>query len=231
MPNKVLNYFRRNLPDAQYADLFGPTEITDICTYYVVNREFADNDPLPIGRPCRNIDAFILSSEDELIEEEGRIGELCIRGTCLAMGYYNNPEMTRKVFVQNPLNRLFEEKIYRTGDLVHYNGYGEFEYDGRKDFQIKHLGYRIELGEIETAVLALPGIHNGCVLYDDGKKEIVLFYHGEKTADKGYIRRQLIDILPKYMLPTVFICLNELPYNDNGKIDRKRLKEEYIIRN
>ncbi|MCI8791859.1 MAG: amino acid adenylation domain-containing protein [Eubacterium sp.] len=231
MPNKVLNYFRRNLPDAQYADLFGPTEITDICTYYVVNREFADNDPLPIGHPCRNIDAFILSSEDELIEEEGRIGELCIRGTCLAMGYYNNPEMTRKVFVQNPLNRLFEEKIYRTGDLVHYNQYGEFEYDGRKDFQIKHLGYRIELGEIETAVLALPGIHNGCVLYDDGKKEIVLFYHGEKTADKGYIRRQLIDILPKYMLPTVFICLNELPYNDNGKIDRKRLKEEYIIRN
>ena len=80
-------------------------------------------------------------------------------------------------------------------------------------------------------MLALPGIHNGCVLYDDGKKEIVLFYHGEKTADKGYIRRQLIDILPKYMLPTVFICLNELPYNDNGKIDRKRLKEEYIIRN
>lgn len=228
MPNKCLNYFRKNLPNVQYADLFGPTEITDICTYYIVNRDFKDNEPLPIGKPCKNIDAFILSDDNELIENEGMIGELCIRGTCLAMGYYNNIELTREVFVQNPLNHIFEEKIYRTGDLVHYNQYGEFEYDGRKDFQIKHMGYRIELGEIETATLALPGIHNGCVLYDDEKKEIALFYQGENHADKSYIRKKLIDILPKYMLPTLFIQLDELPYNDNGKIDRRQLKEKYL---
>lgn len=228
MPNKCLNYFRRNLPDAQYADLFGPTEITDICTYYIVNRDFEDHDSLPIGVPCKNIDAFILSEQNELIEEEGVIGELCVRGTCLAQGYYNNSEMTKRVFVQNPLNTIFEEKIYRTGDLVHYNQYGEFEYDGRKDFQIKHMGYRIELGEIETAALALPGIHNGCVLYDNEKKEIAFFYQSEENVDKSYIRKHLLDILPKYMLPTIFVHMDELPYNDNGKIDRRILKENYL---
>lgn len=228
MPNKVLNYFRRNLPNAMYANLFGPTELTDICTYYIVNREFADNDPLPIGYPCKNIDAFILSEEDKLVTEQGVVGELCVRGTCLAMGYYKNPEITEKAFVKNPLNDYFYEKIYRTGDLVHYNSYGEFEYDGRKDFQIKHMGYRIELGEIETALLAIENIYNGCVLYDNVNEEIVAIYVAKEEVDKRYIRKELISILPKYMIPTKYIALDEMPYNDNGKIDRKQLSKLYM---
>ena len=146
-------------------------EITVDCTYYIVDRDFADSDPLPIGIPCPNTGILVLDG-DKLVTEAGQIGELCVRGTSLALGYWNNPGKTAEVFIQNPLNNRYPEKIYCTGDLVHYNERGEIMYDGRKDFQIKHMGYRIELGEIETAALGLEVIKDACVLYDNLKKEI-----------------------------------------------------------
>ena len=92
MPNKQLNVWRKTYPDALFANLYGPTEITDVCTYYIVNRPFADEDPLPIGFACRNTDIMVLNDKDELVVNQGEKGELCIRGTCLSLGYYNNPE-------------------------------------------------------------------------------------------------------------------------------------------
>ena len=151
MPNKQLNIWRKFLPNVTYANLYGPTEITDACTYYIVDREFSDDEPLPIGIPMSNTDILVLNDEDKLVTDD-EVGELCVRGTSLAMGYYNNPEKTRSAFVQNPLNKAVPEIIYRTGDLVRYNEYREIIYISRKDFQIKHLGHRIELGEIETAI-------------------------------------------------------------------------------
>jgi amino acid adenylation domain-containing protein len=225
-PTKQLNMWRRALPHVEFVNLYGPTEITVDCTYYVVDRDFKDDAPIPIGSPCRNSDVFILNDENRLAKP-GEIGELCVRGSSLAMGYYNNPEQTSKAFVQNPLNSAYPELIYRTGDLVHTNERGEIMFDGRKDFQIKHQGYRIELAEIETAVQALDAIDNACVLYNKSKKSIILIFESNREVNSKILRTQLQERLPKYMFPTVFIEVEEMPRNSNGKIDRQVLSSQY----
>ena len=222
MPNKQLNIWRKFLPDVLYANLYGPTEITDACTYYIVDREFSDDEPLPIGIPMANTDIIVLNDRNELVAGD-EVGELCVRGTSLSMGYYNNPEKTKEAFVQNPLNPYVPEIIYRTGDLVKYNEYGEIVYLSRKDFQIKHLGHRIELGEIETAVSSLEEIALCCCLYDEKHQKIVLFI--EEELDKAYINEQISKLVPEYMLPNKVITLEKMPINANGKIDRVKLKE------
>jgi amino acid adenylation domain-containing protein len=222
-PMKQLNRWRLALPGAMFVNLYGPIEITVDCTYFVLDREFADDEGLPIGFPCRNTDILILNGEDRPCAVEER-GELCVRGGSLAMGYWNDPEKTAKAFVQNPLNTRYPELIYRTGDQVYRNRRGEIMFVGRLDFQIKHMGYRIELPEIEYQILAIEQIDNACVLYHKGKKEITLFY---ETKDEDLspvaIRQKLSQVFPKYMLPTVFHRMKELPRNPNGKIDRNGL--------
>lgn len=222
MPNKQLNVWRKFLPNVLYANLYGPTEITDACTYYVVDREFSDDEPLPIGIPMANTDILVLNDKNEPVKGD-EVGELCVRGTSLSMGYYNNPEKTKEAFVQNPLNPYVPEMIYRTGDLVKYNEHGEIVYLSRKDFQIKHMGHRIELGEIETAVSSLEEIALCCCLYDEKHQKIVLFI--EEELDKAYINEHISRLVPEYMLPNKVITLEKMPINANGKIDRVRLKE------
>lgn len=222
MPNKQLNIWRKNLPDALFANLYGPTE-TDVCTCYIVDREFADDDPLPIGFPIHDTEILVLDEEDHPVTEPGRLGELCARGACLSSGYYNNPERTRMAFVQNPCITSHEDKIYRTGDLVRYNEYGELVYAGRKDFQVKHLGHRIELGEIENAVSALPGIGACCCLYDTEKSKIVLIIEGNYT--KEAMNEKLKGAVPDYMIPGKLICMEHMPLSANGKVDRVKLRE------
>ena len=226
MPNKQLNYWRKHLPNCLYANLYGPTEITVICIYYIVDRDFTDEEPLPIGVPCENTGILLLDENDNLVVECGVRGEICVRGASLSHGYWNNAQKTAEVFCQNPLNPHYPEKIYRTGDLAHYNDRGEIMFDGRKDFQIKHLGHRIELGEIETASSSLNGLKTVSADYDNIKQEIVLFFSGE--VDEKELRLFLLNQLPKYMAPTRFIKLDKFPYNDNGKIDRKMLKSKFI---
>lgn len=223
MPNKQLNIWRHYLPEVVYANLYGPTEITDACTCYIVDREFADGEPLPIGIPMKNIEVIVVDEQDQIITERDRLGELCVRGTGVAMGYYNNPEKTREVFVQNPLNFMYDEKIYRTGDLVYYNEYGELVYVSRKDFQIKHMGHRIELGEIETAVSSFPEISLCCCLYDSKRSRVVLFI--DHDLSKKTVKERLEKMIPEYMIPGKIIYKDDMPLNTNGKIDRVKLKE------
>ena len=228
MPVKYLNVWRKYLPDVLYANLYGPTEITDACTCYIVDREFDDTDSLPIGKPMRNTDILVLNDKDQPVGQ-GEKGELCVRGTGLSVGYYQCPEKTREAFVQNPLNPYYPEMIYRTGDVVYYNDRGELIYVCRKDNQIKHMGFRIELGEIETAAASLSGIDNCCCLYDSRRSRIVLFTetHEEALTDKS-ILNELGGMLPRYMLPGRICRLDHFPYNLNGKIDRVKLKESYF---
>lgn len=221
-PTKHLNYWRRHLPKALFANLYGPIEITVACTCYIVDRDFSDDEKLPVGFPCRNTDILILNDDNHLAKDD-ESGEICVRGSSLALGYYHNPERTAKGFVQNPLNPHYPELIYRTGDSGYRNERGEIMLLGRKDFQVKHLGYRIELGEIEHAVLQHSGIRNCCVAYDHHKKEIVLFYECDNELPSADIRKHLSPLLPKYMLPTVFRWLELMPRNPNGKIDRASL--------
>lgn len=222
MPNKQLNMWRKSIPDSVYANLYGPTEITVDCTYYIVDREFADDEPLPIGTAVKNTDILVLNKDDEAVTV-GEIGELCVRGTSISRGYYNNLEKTKNSFVQNPLNNRYIEYIYRTGDLVKYNEYGELLYISRKDFQIKHMGHRIELGEIETIVSGIDRVEQCCCIYDDTKNQIVLFSTG--NADKEQIINTVKMTLPKYMTPGKVVILETMPINANGKIDRKKLQE------
>jgi D-alanine--poly(phosphoribitol) ligase subunit 1 len=221
-PTKHLNYWRRHLPGAMFVNLYGPIEITVACTYYIVDREISDDDKLPVGLPCRNTEILILNDQNQAAKVD-EPGEICVRGSSLALGYWNNAERTAKCFVQNPLNPHYPELIYRTGDSGYWNDRGEIMFLGRKDFQIKHLGYRIELGEIEHAVLQVDGIRNCCVVYDQNKKEITLFYECDKEHAPAALREKLSASLPKYMLPTVFNRMDQMPRNPNGKIDRAKL--------
>lgn len=223
-PTKQFNYWKSSLNNVLFANLYGPIEITLDCTYFIVNRDIPDDEPLPIGFACRNTDVLILNDEDELVKK-GEEGELCVRGTSLAMGYYNNPEKTALAFVQNPLNASYPEIIYRTGDIVSVNNKDEIIFKGRKDSLIKHLGYRIELGEIEHVIVnTLKIAKNGCVVYNVNKKEINLFYEAENEISVVEFRKELTKVLPKYMIPTMYNFMEELPRNTNGKIDRLFLK-------
>lgn len=224
MPAKQLNVWRKMLPDALYANLFGPTETTDICCYYVLGREIADTESVPIGYACRNTDLLILD-EDDLPVSGHDIGELCVRGSILASGYYRNPEKTAEVFVQNPVNPDYPEIIYRTGDLVHVNERKELIYDSRKDFQIKHLGHRIELGEIEAVASGAEGVDRVCCLYHKEQKQIILFYTG--TAGEEILQSTIKSNLPVYMVPSKIKNVIVMPINANGKIDRIELGKEW----
>ena len=124
-------------------------------------------------------------SQNRRIEKTEEIirGEICVKGTCLAHGYFNNEEKTREAFVQNPLQNMYPERIYRTGDLGYYKG-GELYFASRKDYQIKHMGHRIELGEIETAVNAIDFVDAGCCIFDEKAEKILLCYQAQRNLIK-----------------------------------------------
>lgn len=226
MPMKHLNLWREYLPDVTYVNLYGPTEITCNCTYYVVDREFALDERLPIGKAFPNETVFLLDEENHLVEEEGKTGEICVSGTALALGYYNNWEQTNKAFVQNPLNTRFREPIYRTGDLAYYDKEKNLCFASRKDFQIKHMGHRIELGEVELAINKVPQIERCLCMYDEKKSKIVAFYQGD--INKRELYRELTVFLPEYMIPNAYRQVESMPLNKNGKIDRAKLKDLYL---
>ncbi len=222
MSTRHLNYWRSKLPDVMYVNMYGPTEITVDCTFYIVNREISDDESVPIGFPCKNSGVLILNDKDQLAKV-GELGELCVTGSSLALGYYNNKEKTDEVFVQNPLNKNYPEKMYRTGDIVYRNELDEIIYVCRNDFQIQHMGHRIELGEIEVAVMGLGFIENACVLYNSVKKEITLFFIANQNVNMKDLRIALVPKLPKYMIPTVCTQLEEMPLTANGKINRNEI--------
>ncbi|MFN8705234.1 MAG: amino acid adenylation domain-containing protein [Planctomyces sp.] len=226
-PTRQFNQWRAALTQAEFVNLYGPIEITVDCTFYRIQREFSDDEPLPIGFPCRNTEILILT-EDNRPAEVGSQGELCVKGSSLAMGYWNNPERTSAAFVQNPLQKCYPERIYRTGDVASLNQSGEIMFHGRRDYQIKHLGFRIELGDIENAVVSTGLVDAACVLYHAAKKEIHLFYESASPIPAVRFREQLSALLPKYMLPTAFTHRVAFPLNPNGKIDRLRLQTEML---
>ncbi len=223
-PIKQFNLWRAALPQARFINLYGPTETTGICCYYEVDREFGLDETLPIGRPFRNTEVILLD-ENGQVPPQGQQGEICIRGTRLTLGYYCNPEKTAEAFVQNPLNKLYPELIYRTGDLGRLNTRGELEFAGRKDFQIKHMGHRIELGEIEVITNMHGDVKSACCVFDNVKKKIILYYVGELTP--GEMSTYIKEKLPRYMVPNVIRQLDAMPLTPNGKIDRNLLKQWY----
>lgn len=221
---KELNIWRRALPQVQYVNLYGPTEVTVDCTYYPIRREFADSEPIPIGKACANMDVLLLEGDRPV--PPGEPGEICVRGTGLALGYYGDWERTAQAFVQNPLNPDYPDRLYRTGDIGVMDENGDILFLSRKDGQIKHLGYRIELGEIETALHGIPRVREAVCLFHQERDKLVCCYEGEITPDE--LAGELRDRLPRYMTPNLYHRLEEMPRTPNGKLDRARLRREYL---
>jgi len=221
MPCKYLKIWQQNLPDVRYVNQYGPTEATASCTYYIVKEQVEDETVLPIGVPYENYQILLLN-EDHTQTAPGQVGEICVAGPILALGYYGNPEKTAESFLQNPLNPNYRELIYKTGDLGRFREDGILEFHGRKDRQIKHMGHRIELGEIEATACQIPGIIECCALYQKEKELLYLFYSGEVTAKE--IAVHFRKVLPAFMVPRKTVNLDAVPHLSNGKVDMQTLK-------
>lgn len=218
-PIRQYHLWKEAVPQAQFFNLYGPTEATGMSCYYKVNRDFAPDDVMPIGRPFKNTEILLLDEEGK----PGDCGEILIRGTAVTLGYYNNKEKTDEVFIQNPLNPYYGDIVYKTGDIGKYNEYGELVFVSRKDYQIKHMGHRIELGEIEVHAGMIEAVRMSACIYDRENSKIILFYVGDTTSAE--IMGQLKDKLPRYMLPNRIEKLDRMPFTANGKINRMALKE------
>lgn len=223
-PAKQLELWRKALPEASFTNLYGPTEGTGMCCYYKVARAFAPDESIPIGRPFPNCEILLLTEEGKQAKA-GEEGEICIRGTAVTMGYYNDLARTAGAFVQNPLNTAYPEIIYKTGDIGRYGGDGELLFVSRRDYQIKHMGHRIELGEIETGVGMIEGVRIAACIYDAKRSKIVLYFVG--GLSDSALAAALKTKLPRYMLPGKIVRLDAMPFTANGKIDRIALKNLY----
>nr|WP_115801395.1 AMP-binding protein [Campylobacter jejuni] len=286
MPNKQLNIWRKHLPNALFSNLYGPTEITDVCSFYIINRTFKDEELLPIGKACKNTELLVFDENMNFISPKqiGIKGELFVRGTSLSLGYYNDKEKTKQAFIQNPLHDNYLDLLYKTGDIVSYNEFGELLCYGRADNQIKYMGHRIELGEIESVINSHTSVKNSACIFKNKiicfyesdyktgdivsynefgellcygradnqikymghrielgeiesvinshtsvknsacifKNKIICFYESDEEIDfKTFLKDKLLS----YMIPKNFIKIDKFKLNQNGKIDRKALKE------
>ena len=223
---KHLACWQEALPETVYINMYGPTETTVDCAAYVVDRVFEAGASLPIGHACANKQLLLIGEDGALIHQPNVPGELYMRGSGMALGYFRDWNKTTSAFVQNPCHNDYPDLVYRTGDLAQYDNDGLLIYLSRRDHQIKHMGYRIELGEVETAVQAVDGVNGAICFFDDERDRIVLCYEG--GPDRSGLIERLKDRLPKYMLPNIYIQKDRLPYTPNRKIDRVTLKEAYM---
>lgn len=226
MPLRSLKSLKKYLPDVMYVNLYGPTEITCNCTYHILDDAADYSGGIPIGRPFPNEDVFLLDEDNRLITAPACPGEICVRGTALALGYYSCPEQTALHFVPNPLNPHYPELIYRTGDLGKYGEQGELFFCGRKDFQIKYMGHRIELEEVERELGALDGVERCCCVFDEKKGRLKGFYTGSASPEE--IHSAMAASLPAFMIPGTLKKIDSFPLTKNGKTDRKKLAEGEI---
>ncbi len=218
MPIKQLRIWQEALPEATFVNLYGPSEITCNCLYFVVNRHFEEGESLPLGIAFDGRKVFLADDKGSLISGPDVMGEIIVIGESLAKGYYNNSPETDKKFKYLTIDG---EKLrcYFTGDLAYYDKNGQLFFAGRKDFQIKHMGHRIELEEIEHALNALPGVEKSCCFMNTKRNRLVGFYFG--NAAENEIKAGLKEKLPVYMIPHTIVKVDNMPLNKNGKTDRK----------
>jgi amino acid adenylation domain-containing protein/non-ribosomal peptide synthase protein (TIGR01720 family) len=201
---------------------YGPTE-TCYCTYYKLDKNRDYSAGIPIGRPLYNLTGFIVDQHNRLVPR-GVTGELCIAGPQVAKGYWNRPDLTAEKFTM--LNGNHQVRVYHTGDLCRYNEDGQLEYQGRIDFQVKLSGFRIELGEIDNCAARYQNI--GQVITQIKNNQLVLYYTSSEKIDNEALKSFMAESLAEYMVPAVFIQLDEMPMTPNGKIDRRKLPDPEV---
>ena len=223
MPANQLACWQEALPEAEFVNLYGPTEITCNCTYYPVQKVPGEGEKLPIGKAFPGRRVFLLNEEGGEIREPEQAGEICVAGESLSLGYYHNPAETEKSFQERIFPDGRKERYYRTGDLGFLGKDGNLYFSGRKDFQIKFNGHRIELEEIERLLDQMQGIEKSCCVTDHRKTCLAAFYMGKVMP--GEIRLWLKKRLPGYMVPRKIFQTEKLPLTKNGKTDRKALQK------
>jgi len=230
-PIKYLRKLVSAIPRADYFNLYGPTE-TNVCTYYKVRSEDLAPErtqPVPIGVACENVEVFAVDELGRLVKEPGIEGELWVRGSCVAQGYWGDQEKTAKGFVRNPFQPYFEEVAYRTGDIVTLDQDGvNWVYIGRRDHMIKSRGYRIELGEIEAALYGHAEVKEAAVvaLPDEligNRLKAFVVPSDRNSLNENELQTHLVNLLPRYMIPETIEFREELPKTSTGKIDRPLL--------
>ncbi len=229
MPTKTIMEWMKTYPNKTFVNLYGPAETTCESMYYPITEMPRDpNVPLFIGKACANTEVFALK-ENLTLAGPGEEGELYIRGSSNGMGYLNDPEKTDKKFILSPFNPFYRERIYGTGDMVRLGQDGNYEFIGRKDFQIKYMGYRIELGEIESVLNSQSHVvESAAIISGDAESEdnkIVAFIVLNAPESLTEIKEVLTAKLPHYMVPRVIHVLDSIPKNLHGKIDRGALKK------
>ncbi|MCL2378224.1 MAG: amino acid adenylation domain-containing protein [Defluviitaleaceae bacterium] len=225
LPAKHFNRWREALPGARFVHFYGPTEATGVAAFYIAEGSFEDGEAIPIGQPFSNTDILLLD-DNNAIPAANQPGEICIRGTCLSLGYYNDTAKTAAVFVQNPLSD-FPDTIYKTGDLGYRDERGQLFFISRRDHQIKHMGYRIELAEIEWVATRHPKIELACAVFDSVKSRIILYYTARETVEMADVKAYLKSTLPRYMMPYAIFPQQNLPLTPGGKFDRAGLLSQY----
>jgi len=229
-PMKYLRQLAEVSTASDLYNLYGPTE-TNVCTYYKVERErLAEFNTLPIGIACANTECFSVTPDGRLAKP-GEPGELYVRGPSVTNGYWADPEKTKKMVVPNHFEEHFEEKMYRTGDIVTVGDDGNYYFQGRRDSQIKSRGYRIELGEIESALLSHPDVREAAVLAipDEligNRIRAVVVPHVPGSLGVLQLQQYCASRVPKYMIPEIIDLCDELPKTSTGKIDRVKLATE-----
>ena len=227
-PTKYLRDLMMIIPHPEYYNLYGPTE-TNVITYYKLNRIPPDQEsPIPIGKACENMDVFAVKDDGALVIKPGEEGELFARGSCLAQGYWGDEGKTSRSFISNKLQTNFQDKIYKTGDIVTLDDEGNFLYKGRRDHMIKSRGYRIELGEIETVLYSNPDIKEVAVIavpdeFIGHRIQAFLVSHNGKELNSADIRKFCGKNLPRYMIPEEIEFRQSLPKTSTGKINKPAL--------
>jgi amino acid adenylation domain-containing protein len=230
-PLKYLRKLVEAVPQAAYYNLYGPTE-TNVCTYYRVQPEDLAPErtqPVPIGIACENTEVFAVNEGGQIVTGPGQEGELWVRGSCVAQGYWGNPEKTSQSFVRNGFQSHYDEIAYRTGDIVVLDEDGvNWRFAGRRDHMIKSRGYRIELGEIEAALYRHSAVKEAAVVAipDDlvgNRIKAFIVPLKESGLTITELHTHCRDHLPRYMVPEVIEFRNELPKTSTGKINRPLL--------
>lgn len=212
-------------PSIKIINGYGPTENTTFSTIYEINNANQDFERIPIGKAATGDTVYILNNELQPCKS-GEIGNIYVGGNGISEGYFNMPELTRKVFINNPLAVDKSEKIYLTGDLGYTDSNGDVIFIGRKDEQVKISGYRIELNSIKENAKKIDFVSQAeVILYNDNeKKTIVLFLVNDKyLKGKKEIKDELLKVMPKYMMPNEIIELAQIPYNTSGKPNKFEL--------
>ncbi len=224
LPPEVVSFWMEQLPEAQFTNMYGPTEITVDCTFHVLNA-VPGEEGVPIGKSRRNMEVFVRVADGSLTNAPGAEGEIAVRGKSVSYGYLNNPEKTAGSFVQNPDHDLYHDPIYLTGDYGRFAEDAVLFYLGRIDQQIKYMGNRIELGEIEAAIRKIDGVVDTAVVFHDDPNLDDKFIGALVVAEEVSVEEIgafLQNHLPVYMVPKKINTVADLPRTANGKTDRKR---------